>query len=329
MPSLQKCPRMLPRSLKRYVIIRKILFWTIAVIFCVSTPFIILFSLGYSFDPEHKSFIKTSALAIKTEPDGADIFINGKKQPYKSPYTIRYILPRGYTVRIEKKGYYPYETTVSTRSGHVMDCSVILIPDVSKMEMASFPGEVYGYLVYKKYLDVRILCFTDQGIYDSDKTGKDYIVLSRKPLERDEAKTLRGFVEIDDTYFFWNRKIIYKIAPPKPDALPGNREVTRVYTAHDRLRMVKSGIKDRYLIIQDGKEVLAIDNEKSTVVFSLFTLKRRASSAYYDEKDGAFIICDYDDITKQMKLFRKALRTNLLGEIKTFVQEQREDKKTI
>ena len=81
--------------------IRSSLFYLSVFLFFTGLPFIIAFSLGYKFNPHTLKFSKTGLIYVKTQPEGAKIYLNGKLIPDKSPATIHELVPAVYKVALE------------------------------------------------------------------------------------------------------------------------------------------------------------------------------------------------------------------------------------
>jgi hypothetical protein len=73
--------------------------------FFIVGPVLILFALGYKFDLETKTIVKTGTLIVKSDPSRADIYLNDEKVHDDTPATIRFLLPRDYNVSVTKDGY--------------------------------------------------------------------------------------------------------------------------------------------------------------------------------------------------------------------------------
>jgi hypothetical protein len=75
------------------------------VIFCIVGPILVLFALGYKFDLDTKTIVKTGTLIVESEPGRANIYLNDEKIHDTTPATIRFLLPKDYNVSIQKDGY--------------------------------------------------------------------------------------------------------------------------------------------------------------------------------------------------------------------------------
>ncbi len=85
-------------------------------IFLVITPALVLYARGFQVDWKNKTFVKTGALVVKTEPTKAKIFINDEESNSTTPANIRFLLPDDYNIRIEKEGYQSWTKRLSVKS---------------------------------------------------------------------------------------------------------------------------------------------------------------------------------------------------------------------
>lgn len=113
--------------------IRDFLFVAFIVLFVILTIFISLYAAGYKLNTNWPPRIgqlvqKTGMLILDSNPKGANVIINGEEQKQywlidigrsdiTTPTKIKNLLAGEYTIRLEKKGYWPVEKTVKIESG--------------------------------------------------------------------------------------------------------------------------------------------------------------------------------------------------------------------
>lgn len=119
---------------------RKILFFVFLLAFFALVPYILLYASGYSLDLRHPFsgvlIQKTGMAIVYSEPAGAEIFLNGKRQKnfnisltpnnnnVKTPAKLKNIMPGSYDLSIELPGYWPWTRHIKVYSGqitHVLD----------------------------------------------------------------------------------------------------------------------------------------------------------------------------------------------------------------
>lgn len=92
--------------------LRKTIFYLFVAIYLAICPMLILRLLGFVFDPLNKHWVKTGIIYVSSNPPDANVYINGRLAPEKSPTVIRDLTPGNYLVRMELKDYKPWENTV-------------------------------------------------------------------------------------------------------------------------------------------------------------------------------------------------------------------------
>lgn len=95
-------------------------------VFILVGPAIVLFARGYSYDFENHRFLKTGALVIRTEPRGADVYLEGKLIG-SAPLTKRLLLPDEYYVEVKKTEFRPWQKHVAISPQGVTDYSHVVL----------------------------------------------------------------------------------------------------------------------------------------------------------------------------------------------------------
>lgn len=102
---------------------RRIFFWVLVVLFIATAPVIIFYARGYRFNFRQGVFIYAGSIAIKSNPQKVDIFIDGKPSPKKktnlinNSYHIDGIRPGEYLLEIKAPGYASWSKKISVHSG--------------------------------------------------------------------------------------------------------------------------------------------------------------------------------------------------------------------
>lgn len=95
---------------------RRIVYLAFIIIFLLITPVIILYTAGYRYNFQTNRIQKTGILILKSNPAGAEIYLNGKLRTEKTPARIANLLPDDYTIKIEKKNFYPWQKILPVES---------------------------------------------------------------------------------------------------------------------------------------------------------------------------------------------------------------------
>ena len=111
----------------------------VALIFISAGVFIaIVLARGYQFDFSQKSLLPTGILVATSDPDGAEVLINGKLKTATNN-TIN-LAPGKYQIRIQKDGYSPWEKSVEIKKEEVFKTNAFLFPSLSDLRPLTFTG---------------------------------------------------------------------------------------------------------------------------------------------------------------------------------------------
>ncbi|MBF0493987.1 MAG: PEGA domain-containing protein [Candidatus Omnitrophica bacterium] len=302
---------------KDYLVFRHIFFWLFFVIFVIFTPLITFYSLGYKLDSKTKRFERTGAISIQTEPRGAEISINGKKRDCLTPTILKEIMPGKYTVLLGKKDFYSYAIPVVVKSSFVSEIDVTMIPKMKKIARLKLDRNVYKFFSVKYMFGKKILAFTDEGIYlvDEDFTGAKKI--ADLYLDRTQINTISGLKEGRTKIVFWNTSNVWMLELPKiqdifQDKAPAKVEL--VYTGEECVKDVFFGFKEKYLIVQDGLNIVVIDTKNQNVVFQIMELRSVNSSIFYDSESDTIYVKDKISPSETFSLYRVDLIKLIHGE---------------
>ncbi len=136
---------------------RTILFSFFVFLFAVVAPLIIFYSQGYRLDFATKKIVQTGGFYFKIWPSSTDIHIDGKamkKTDFFFGSTFwQDLIPKKYTVRIEKEGYQPWQKTLEVKEKLVTEIKdVILFPQKVDFQSVSQGVQDFWALPDKKRL---------------------------------------------------------------------------------------------------------------------------------------------------------------------------------
>ncbi|MCB9772595.1 MAG: PEGA domain-containing protein [Candidatus Omnitrophica bacterium] len=108
---------------------RKIIFFLFLAIYCVVCPWMILYSLGYIYNPLNQKMTSTGVISISTIPSGADVYLGNRHYTYYTPTLIDKMLPGNYNLGLKLKGYKNWTQEISVVSGEALTFeNIFLIP---------------------------------------------------------------------------------------------------------------------------------------------------------------------------------------------------------
>lgn len=100
------------------LLLRKILFYLFAAIYLVVCPLIILYSIGYFFNPLAKNSIsKAGLIYLSTTPPGASVYVGNRRYIQKTPTILRDFLPGEYSLRLTLDNYKPWTKKIYVEAG--------------------------------------------------------------------------------------------------------------------------------------------------------------------------------------------------------------------
>jgi len=286
-----------------YFIFRKFFFWLSFFAFVIFTPVIVYYSLGYQFDFAYKKFIKTAAISLKTFPRGIDVYLDGKKVKDASPCVIRNILPKDYTLLLEKEGFYPYQVHVLLKPSMIAELDIILIAKTKNVEKIKFDFNIYKFFVSKHFLGEKIIAFTDKGIYFLDRDFKNAKLISSVILGEELANSIVDFKEGNNRLVFWNKNNIWITDVVEPFSKEESNVIS-IYKSGEDIKEVFFGLKDRYLIIHDGLRVIAQDVQNPGISFNIYELESASSKIFYDDNSEILYIRDKVPTENKFSLFK-------------------------
>jgi len=121
---------------------RRRLFYAMAALFAVVTPLALLYSRGYVFDFKSRNIVSTGGIFVKAMPPGVRVSIDPditRETSFLSRGAlITSLMPRRYTVRVEKNGYRPWEKVLTVQNEEVLEFRNIFLPPATITPAAVF-----------------------------------------------------------------------------------------------------------------------------------------------------------------------------------------------
>jgi|GEM_PF-1109377 len=306
---------------KYYSFIRHLSFWLFSLAFIILTPIIVYYSLGYKFDVKSKKFLKTGALSIKTLPRAITVYLDGEKMNEATPSTIRELMPRKYSLVLEKEGFYPYHMEIEIKPSLVNSVDVFLIPEIKGIEKIEFDFNIYKFFLMRQMFAEKILVFTDSGIYFLDTNFEGVKKVSEQIFEERLASSIEEVIANNNKLIFWNKKNIWVIDISNENSSLGD-PAKPIYTAERTIKDAFLGLRERYLIINDGLKVIALDMDNLGVSFELYTLNSSNSKIFYDTYSETLYIRDKIAQGNTFSLFKIEIMPLIEGRISN---ERRKD----
>jgi hypothetical protein len=257
----------------------------------VGLPFILSYALGYKFNPRTLKFTKTGLIFLKTQPQGASIYLNNRLLSDKTPITLHELLPGNYNTRVELENHYPWHGEVSVEAGKVTRLDkIILFPLRPNMKQLN-KDKISGFWVDQG--NGRIYYFNEEErvIYRSNLDGDDFEMIGTLPqmyglpkewkISLDKEK-LMCFNQHQIAIVYLNSKGASSDTEPRIVLDYPNRTIIEVFWHSDSYHLV--------LVTDATIEVLEARYRAVPVV--LVNLNKENIGAFYDDKKDALYFID-------------------------------------
>jgi hypothetical protein len=113
---------------------RNIIFIILIILFLITAPIVVFYSLGWRFDWKTKGFYQIGMFSVNAWPKTIDIYINGqlkeKTDIFFGSATIDNLMPTKYNLEAKKQGYHSWNKSLEITEGNVTEVkNLVLIPE--------------------------------------------------------------------------------------------------------------------------------------------------------------------------------------------------------
>ncbi len=277
MPALQK--------------IRGILFYFSVLIFFIGLPFILTFALGYKFNLHNFKFVKTGLIYVKTQPPGANIYLNGRLIDERSPASMQELLPGTYKVALELAEHYPWKGQVEVEAGKVSRVDKVILfpqrPDLKQLNRA-------GFRAFRIDAERKQAYYLDEDkkiIYRSNLDASNFEDIASLP---DKFSQINGWDISSDRkkLFIFNYRQIGVVVfdnlldyehPASPVLLDYPQEkVLDVFWHSDSY----------HLVVVTDKHVQVVESRANAQPVNLIELNKAQAKAFYDAREDVLYFSD-------------------------------------
>lgn len=100
------------------LLLRRVFFYLLVVVYLIFCPVIILYALGYIYKPgREQGIVKSGLIYLSTTPSGASVYLDHRRFIRKTPAVIADLLPGDYPVRLVLKGYQTWSEVLPVEAG--------------------------------------------------------------------------------------------------------------------------------------------------------------------------------------------------------------------
>lgn len=293
--------------------LRSFLFYLSLLIFFGGLPFILLFALGYKFDPHTLRIVKTGLIYIKTQPEGATIYLNNKLIPSKTPSSIRELLPGSYKIALELVRHYPWKGELSVEAGKVSRLDKIILfpltPDLEQLnreKFAFFRLDSESGLIY--YLNQK-----SGVVYRSNLEGGNFEDIASLPENFPQVSGWEVAPDKKKLFIFSPRQIAVVFFEGEDNYEYPDSPVSLDYPG-ERIIQVFWHSDSYHLVLITNRHIAVIEARTGALPVALVELGNENMESYYDNKRDILYFSDSQrsaDGTMYKDLYRMKLNTDL------------------
>jgi len=271
--------------------VRGILFYLGLLIFFTGLPFILSFALGYKFNAHALKFVKTGLIYIKTQPEGAKIYLNNKLIPEKSPTSIQELVPGAYKITLELAQYYSWKGEVDVQEGKASRLDKIIFfplrPDLQQLNQERFSS-------FRVDLQKEIIYYLDQDknvIYRSNLGGDNFEDIAGIP---ENLIGIKGWEVAEDKakMFIFNAHQIAVIFFDAKDNYEYSDSPVFIEYPREKIIQVFWHSDSYYLVVITNKHVAVIESRPGALPVNLVELNKENTLSFYDNKRDTLYFSD-------------------------------------
>jgi hypothetical protein len=305
--------------------IRAILFYLSVLVFFTGLPFILSFALGYKFDPHTFKFTRTGLIFLKTQPVGADIYLEEKILNEKTPTSIEELLPGKYNIKLELDKHYPWSGEAWVEAGKVTRLEKIILFPLRPLIKKLNPERLSSFWLDEEKNIIYYVNEEDGNIYRSDLEGVHYEKIATCLSDISSPLKYKLSGDREKILYFNKNKIGISFSTLHKELLTKSPSFI---IAHQRDSIIDIfWHSDSYhLILISNKHIEVLEARPDSLPIILVNLNKKNASAFYDIDTDTIYFIDsqrapdgnfYDNLYKlrlesrlsPLEEFRK-LRTN-------------------
>lgn len=271
--------------------IRSFLFYLSVFLFLIGLPFILSFALGYKFNTHTLKFVKTGLIFVKTQPSGAEIYLNGKLIVDRSPASMQELLPGTYKVVLELAQHYPWKGQVEVEAGKVSRVDKVILfpvrPNLQQLNQEKFSS-------FRVDPEKRVVYYLDQEkkvVYRSNLEANNFEDIASLP---DQFTQVNGWEVSPDKrkLFIFNQHQISIIFFDAQVDYEYSGSVVFLDYSQEKIINVFWHSDSYHLVILTNKFVQVVESRQGALPINLVELNRGEAVAFYDTKEDALYFSD-------------------------------------
>lgn len=261
--------------------IRAFLFYGSVMIFITGLPLILSFALGYKFDKRTFKFSRTGLLYLKTQPAGANVYLDKNLLEGTTPLTVNEILPGSYEMRVELSGYYPWSGDIEIEASKVTRLDkIILFPLRNNLKKINRSSVEY-FLLDEAKESVYYLDTEERILYRCGLDGEHCAPAGRLPALQSRKVRYLFSADRSKLLYFSSSQIGIAGLRQRREAAPEQEPFILDYPQSD-IRDVFWHSDSFHLVIVTSRCVQVMEAAPRAVPVILVKLDRRDAQARYD-----------------------------------------------
>lgn len=271
--------------------VRAVLFYLSLSIFLIGLPFILSFALSYKFDLRTFKFTRAGLIVLKTQPQGASIYLDGRLLNEKTPATINELLPARYNLRLQLERHYPWTADVEVAAGKITRLDKIILfplrPNIKQLNKAG----VSSFCIDEKRERIYYINEQELIVYRSDLQGDNFKEIGVMPEISPPPKEYKISPDREKLLGFNLHQIVIVYLEPQNLEASGERAFVLNYS--DRKIIDVFWRSDNYhLIVITNRNIEAQEARAKSQPVNLVNLNKKNISAFYDEDKDVLYFMD-------------------------------------
>ena len=271
--------------------IRGILFYLSLSLFFIGLPFILASALGYKFNPHTLKFVKTGLIFIKTQPEGARIYLGDKLITEKTPASLYELVPGIYKIAVELEQHYPWKGEVDVEAGKVCRLDKIILfplrPNLLQLNQEKFS-------FFKIDPEKRVIYYLDPDaavVYRSNLEGASFEDIASLPERFSPVLGWQVAEDKNKLFIFNAHRIAVVYFDRDPDYGPAESTVFLDYP-QERISHVFWYADSYHLIVLTNKHIQIIESRQQGEPVNLVDLNNEAGAVFYDHQENTLYFSD-------------------------------------
>lgn len=271
--------------------LRGLLFYLSVFLFFAGLPFILTFALGYKFNPHTLKFSKTGLIFVKTQPEGAIVYLNGKLIAEKTPASMQELVPGIYKITLELKQYYPWKGEVYVEAGKVYRLDKVILfplrPNLQQLNQERFS-------LFQVDLEKKLIYYLDQEsnvVYRSNLEANNFEDIASLPQNFFQIAGWKVSEDKRKLFIFNQHQISVIFFDNQGDYGYSDSPISLDYP-QEKIINVFWHLDSYHLIVVTDRHIQVVESRPQAKPVNLVQLNKEGTLAIYDNKENVLYFSD-------------------------------------